>query len=417
MATITDLLDEARTVRIADDLSGDEALEVLRSLVTLRNLADHLAATMTGVLEQCGVAKSQGRTLHALLMSVGCAPGVATRWIRTGRALGGLPTLVAHCADGAISGEHVDAIVKGIHHIGARAPNPIDDEARFGQVTDLVGQFFSGATPADIGKHARTVGNRIAGAQGGLPAGEDQSINTVDVVVTADGRVQVRADLDGEVGAKLMAAMEHGSAPRPEPDGSPDLRTASRRRADALEIILDAAVRSVGEVASAPMTQLLVTVPADTPDLATLEYLGPISRASVDRIACDGTLTTIIIDSERVPLDVGRDKRLFPPHLRKALYLRDEGCIKCGARPGVPMPITSGIGATTAKHPWTTGACCVRRVTPTSITTVGTWSSVSTAIPGSSHRPRSTPTADRYRPTTAAPCDSIPPRPENCTAP
>ena len=336
MATITDLhtlLDEARTVRIADDLTGDEALEVVRSLVTLRNLADHLAATVTGVLDQCGVTKAQRRTLHAVLMSLGCAPGVATRWIRTGRALAGVPTLAAHAADGAISGEHVDAIVKGIHHIGARAPNPIDDQARFGQVTDLVGQFFSGATPAEIGKHARKVGNRIAGAQGGLPAGEDRSINTVDVVVTSDGRVQGRIDVDGEVGAKLMAAMEHGSAPRPEPDGSPDLRTAARRRADALETILDAAARG-GEIASAPMTQLLVTVPADTPDLATLEYLGPISRASVDRISCDGTLTTIIIDEERVPLDMGRDKRLFPPHLRKALYLRDQGCIKCGAPAG-----------------------------------------------------------------------------------
>ena len=190
MATITDLhtlLDEARTVRIADDLTGDEALEVVRSLVTLRNLADHLAATVTGVLDQCGVAKAQGRTLHAVLMSLGCAPGVATRWMRIGRALDGLPTLAAHAADGAISGEHVDAIVKGIHHIGARAPNRIDDEARLGQLTDLVGQFFSGAPPADIGKHARKVGNRIAGAQGGLPAGEDRSINTVDVVQVDDG--------------------------------------------------------------------------------------------------------------------------------------------------------------------------------------------------------------------------------------
>ncbi|WP_238997634.1 HNH endonuclease signature motif containing protein, partial [Mycolicibacterium sp. CBMA 230] len=31
---------------------------------------------------------------------------------------------------------------------------------------------------------------------------------------------------------------------------------------------------------------------------------------------------------------MGRDKRLFPAHLRKALYLRDGGCIKCGAPPG-----------------------------------------------------------------------------------
>ena len=399
--TLPDLLDEVRDLVIPED----EALDALRLLLTLRGVVDHLAATTVGVVDRLGLAKARAQKLPELLMSLGCAPGVATRWIRISKALPVLPTLAAHCADGAISGEHVDAIVKGIHHIGARAPNRIDDEARLGQLTDLVGQFFSGAPPADIGKHARKVGNRIAGAQGGLPAGEDRSINTVDVVVTADGRVQGRIDVDGEVGAKLMAAMEHGSAPRPEPDGSPDLRTAGRRRADALEAVLDTAARGIGDSASAPMTQLLVTVPADTPDLATLEYLGPISRASVDRISCDGTLTTIIIDSERVPLDVGRDKRLFPPHLRKALYLRDEGCIKCGARPGVPMPITSGIGATTAKHPWTTGACCVRRVTPTSITTVGTWSSVSTATLGSSHQRRSTPTADPYRPTTAAPCD------------
>ena len=336
MATTTDLhtlLDEARVVTVDGDITADDALDAMRSLVTLRNLADHLAASMTGVLEQRGVATAQGRSLHAVLMALGCAPGVATRWIRIGRAISELPTLAAHAADGAVSGEHVDAIVKGIHHIAARAPNPVTDEERYTQVTDLVGQFFSGATPADIGKHARKVGNRIAGTEGGLPAGEDRSINTVDVVVTSDGRVQGHIDVDGEVGAKLLAAMEHGSAPRPEPDGSPDLRTAGRRRADALEAVLDAAARS-GDIASAPMTQLLVTVPADTPDLAALEYVGPVSRAALDRIACDGTLTTIIVDEERVPLDMGRDKRLFPPHLRKALYLRDQSCIKCGAPAG-----------------------------------------------------------------------------------
>ncbi|MHA7663746.1 HNH endonuclease [Mycolicibacterium sp. HS_4_1] len=326
-------LDTLRGVRVPDDLAGDDALAAMRGLLALRNLVDHLAATVVGVLDRCAVAASQGRTVRELLIALGAAPAVASRVVRVGVALPSLPTLAAHAADGAVSGEHVDAIVKGINHIRARSPGPVDEEARFGQVTDLVGQFFSGATPAQIGDRARRLGNRLAASEGGLPAAEDRSINTVDHRVTSDGRLQVRADLDAEVGAKFVAAMEQWSAPRPEPDGSPDVRSAGRRRADALEAVLDIAARG-GDVASAPRTQLLLTVPADAPDLAELEFMGSISMATLERLSCDTTVTTVIVDGEQVPLDMGRDKRLFPAPLRKALYLRDQCCIKCGAPPG-----------------------------------------------------------------------------------
>ncbi|MFL0239614.1 DUF222 domain-containing protein [Mycobacterium sp. SMC-17] len=327
------LLDHLRGVQISDDMSRDDAVAAMTCVMKLRNVADHVAARLTGVLDRRGVAAAQGRTPRELLMALGCAPSVAERFIRVSGALPALPTLAAHAADGAISGEHVDAIVKGINHIQARAPGPVDKETRYQQVTDLLGQFFSGATPADIDKRARRLGNRVAAAEGGLPAAEDRSINTVEHRVTSDGRVQVRADLDVEVGAKLVAAIEEHSAPRPEPDGTPDTRTAGRRRADALEAVLDIAARG-GDVASAPRTQLLVTVPADAPDLATLEFIGSISTMTLERLTCDTTVTTIIVDGEHVPLDMGREKRLFPAHLRKALYHRDECCIKCGAPPG-----------------------------------------------------------------------------------
>ncbi|WP_409431308.1 DUF222 domain-containing protein [Mycobacterium sp. SMC-16] len=326
-------IDIVRDIVVPDDLAGDNALVAMRGALTLRNLVDHLAATLAGVLDRCGVAAAQGRSPRELLMSLGCAPSVAERLTRVGAALPMLPTLAAHAGDGAISGEHVDAIIKGINHIHARAPGPVDEEARFVQLADLLGQFFSGATPADIGNRARRLGNRHAAAEGGLPAAEDRSVNTVDHRVTSDGRVQVRADLDAEVGAKYIAAMEEHSAPRPEPDGTPDVRPAGRRRADALEAVLDIAARG-GDTAGAPRTQLLVTVPADTPDLATLEFIGSISTMTLDRLTCDTTVTTIIVDGEHVPLDMGREKRLFPPHLRKALYHRDQCCIKCGAPPG-----------------------------------------------------------------------------------
>jgi len=317
-------------VRIPD---GADGVDALRMLLTLRNLIDHLTASVVGVMDRRGVARAQGRTLRELLIALGYPPAVAARLVRVGAGLPALPTLSAHAADGAIPGEHVDAIVTGINHIAARSAEPVDDAARFSQVTDLLGQFFSGATPADIAKRARRLGNRAAGRTGGLPASEDRSINTADHVVTPDGRIRVVLDLDAEVGAKYIAGVEELSAPRPEPDGTPDPRSASRRRADAVEALLDIAARG-GDVASAPRTQLLLTVPADTPDLAELEYIGSISTGTLDRLTCDTTITTVIMDGEQVPLDMGRDKRLFPAHLRKALYLRDQGCIKCGAPPG-----------------------------------------------------------------------------------
>jgi hypothetical protein len=327
------LLDQLRGVVVPDDISGDDALEAARVAIALRNVVDHVAARLAGALDRCGVAAGQGRTLRELLITLGCAPSVAERLVRVGGALPALPTLAAHAGDGAISGEHVDAIVKGINHIRARAPGEVDAADRFAQVSDLLGQFFSGATPAEISNRARRLGNRHAAAEGGLPAAEDRSINTVEHRITSDGRLQVRADLDAEVGAKLVAAMEQHAAPRPEPDGSPDTRSASRRRADALETVLDIAARG-GDVASAPRTQLLVTVPAEAPDLAALEFMGSITTMTLDRLTCDTTVTTMIVDGEQVPLDMGREKRLFPPHLRKALYHRDQCCIKCGAPPG-----------------------------------------------------------------------------------
>jgi Domain of unknown function (DUF222)/HNH endonuclease len=335
MSTDSELIAIANDVRglRLDTMASHDVEEALPLLLTLRNLVDHLAATAAGGLVQLGLAARQGRTPREVLIALGCAPSVAARLIRIGVAMASLPTLTAHAADGAISAEHVDAIVKGITHIAARSAEPVDEDARFGQVTDLLGQFFSGATPAEIDDRARRLGNRVAGAQGGLPAAEDRTINTVDHTLSNDGRLQVRADLDAEVGAKFVAAIEELSAPRPEPGGTPDMRPASRRRADALETVLDIAARG-GDAASAPRTQLLLTVPADTPALTDLEYMGPISLTTLDRLSCDATVTTVIVDAERVPVDIGHDKRLFPAHLRKALYLRDKGCIKCGAPAG-----------------------------------------------------------------------------------
>ncbi|MDS1116279.1 HNH endonuclease signature motif containing protein, partial [Gordonia westfalica] len=74
-------------------------------------------------------------------------------------------------------------------------------------------------------------------------------------------------------------------------------------------------------------------IPADGGNPASLPWTGSTTQATAKRLSCDGTLTEVIIDGETVPLQMGRERRLFPPHLRKAIIIRDENCIKCGAPP------------------------------------------------------------------------------------
>ena len=85
---------------------------------------------------------------------------------------------------------------------------------------------------------------------------------------------------------------------------------------------------------------VVVTIPAETladpatgPAAATPGFGSLVSAATARMLACDGTITPITIDEHGLPLNVGRTKRVVPPHLRKAVELRDQACVfaGCGA--------------------------------------------------------------------------------------
>jgi hypothetical protein len=57
---------------------------------------------------------------------------------------------------------------------------------------------------------------------------------------------------------------------------------------------------------------------------------GIISAAKARWLACGGNVTRIVIGPEGQPLDYGRSKRLFPPHLRRAVEVRDRHCVFAG---------------------------------------------------------------------------------------
>ncbi|MGH3914885.1 MAG: DUF222 domain-containing protein, partial [Pseudonocardiaceae bacterium] len=59
---------------------------------------------------------------------------------------------------------------------------------------------------------------------------------------------------------------------------------------------------------------------------ATLDTGGQLSAAEARRLACDCGVIPMVLDSDSMPLDVGRHQRLATAAIRDALGQRDQGC-------------------------------------------------------------------------------------------
>ena len=145
--------------------------------------------------------------------------------------------------------------------------------------------------------------------------------------------------LDAEGAAIVDAAIAALSGPVKGPDGEPDERPATQRRADALIEVIKRGVSSPGEAPKTDKAQLMVTISLD--DLrsetngaavtATGEVLAP---SVVRKLACDAGIIPLILGSDGQILDMGRTARFFTPGQRKAIWHRDQGC----TYPGCTMP-------------------------------------------------------------------------------
>ena len=330
MPPLPTLLAELRDIRINDDANARELHTTTTTLMMMRNVVDHLLAVHAAAMDRLGVVGPGGKT-RALLVAMGAPPAAASRWLQIGAALPRLQRLPGYSEDGAFPSEHVSAIVSGLAHIEKRAAEATSDEERLNHERALIAQASSGATPREIALTARGRANEVVDPRGGIPAAEDRTINTLTLTQTSDGRTEIRGDVDVVTAEKLHSAIESLSEERPEPDGSPDPRSLGQRRTEALEHILDLAATIDTPFITAPKTHLALVVPAATPNQAYLQWAGPVTELTARTLACDTSINEIIVDNETVPLEMGRTKRLFPAHLRKAITIRDHCCIKCGA--------------------------------------------------------------------------------------
>jgi hypothetical protein len=150
-----------------------------------------------------------------------------------------------------------------------------------------------------------------------------------------DGSVTGHFELDAVGGEKVQAVVESFTqADRP----TGDLRNRRQQLGDALVQWADVTLAAGhAPILRTVKPHVVVTIGIDDladphtgPGAAQTGFGARISAARARWLACDGNISRIIIGPEGQPLDVGRTHRVFPPHIRRALDIRDKGCVFTG---------------------------------------------------------------------------------------
>src|SRR5437016_5872193 len=133
-----------------------------------------------------------------------------------------------------------------------------------------------------------------------------------------DGCLLLSGVLDPVGGAAVRNALE----PLAKPSGEHDDRNREQRYADAL-----VELASAGKPANLQVTATIETLKGLAGAAAAeMEFSLPISSTSVQRMACDCSVTRVLLSQESMTIDVGRSKRVVAGALGRALKIRDGHC-------------------------------------------------------------------------------------------
>ena len=247
--------------------------------------------------------------------------GAAANAIAVGECLNRLPESHQAVVDGEIGFAHLATM--------ARTADALDD--RFDEKLlvekakeNSPGKFFY------ICHHARHAADpkRYAAEQA-----EQAEQRRLKLSKWMDGSVLISGQLDPVGGAAVLSVIE----PLARKSGPDDDRCLEQRNADALvELASGGGSQAQIQVTSSLETLLgLAGAPA-----GEMEFSLPISSKTVERMACDCSVTRILLDPDSMVIDVGRAKRTISGPARKALNVRDRSC----TWPGCERPASRTAG-------------------------------------------------------------------------
>ena len=354
-STVTNRADADRVASmVADGLSqladaeywkfpGDDLLDAARGIERLARQVYAVQVAVAGEIDLARLAQTHGQPSTAALLrhALTIGPGDARGRVRTARQVlpqdaisGGeipprLPELGRALRDGDLGAEQTAIVVKTM----SRIPTDIRPEVREQAETTLV-DHARAMDPLHLGLVADKLLTTLD------PDGDFEPKDPADRAELAfggrdarTGLTPVKGRLDDHSVAVFIAATDAHAKPRPETDGVKDQRSAATRLAQALTTVLeDYLTAGTGPVQGGERPHVTMTVPFDTltgrlgPAMfdATGVTVGP---ATARRLLCDCNLIPAVLGTAGEPLDIGRATRTWPTGIRRAVALRDGGCV------------------------------------------------------------------------------------------
>jgi hypothetical protein len=288
------------------------------------NVATHQLLSCVRSFDEAGGWHEQGAQscAHWLAWRVGLNPGAAREKVRVARALGGLPKIDAALAAGRLSYSQVRAVTRIA---------TADNEERVLAVA-------LAATGAQLERICRGF-RKATGSE--MAAASDRR---VQARVLGDGLVRLELVVSADEADLVMKAIEVArqrlsppTAQTPEATGEGTAARAPRATAvDAVVRVVEAYLadsETEGDAGKLGPGRAEVIIHVDrelmSPDhllTATLEDGTHVSAETLRRVACDGGLIAAALDEGGGVLDIGRRTRAIPGAIRRALWIRDQGC-------------------------------------------------------------------------------------------
>ena len=288
--------------RSIDSLEGTFSADTRRAQQTGAHLADGNATVVTWASRLCGMS----------------ATSTADR-LCVGKQLESLPKLAQALREGEVSYQSASLLCHLRDQLGAKAE--LFDE----------GEMLGYARTYSVARlrYLCRVARHVADPDGFFKDAEaDFSNRRLEIGQMGDGMFCVDAILDPVAGAAFKTALE-SLARRLGPD---DERSHKQRMADSLGELVHHAMdegRLPRRNGVRPHLNLTTTLEGIKNELgvppADLELSLPISTRTLERIACDSTISRVLLADSMV-IDVGRATRVVSAPTRRALRARDHGC-------------------------------------------------------------------------------------------
>lgn len=324
MSAIRSALDEMFAV---DDI-GLSTGELASDLVELSHVAQMVEVLLAGRIRSlvdrgghCELGYSSPTAF--LVEQTKMSPGHAKRVVSYGNVVEKAPYAYAAWSDGRLSTDQAAHLFRAAESVPDEYP---DAEQR---LVDIV----EGLDPVDTGR-AVEYWRQASEGPGDLDVEKQSTRRGLSISKTSGGMRRVDGWLTAIAGAALETAID-ANIPPPRDN---DTRTPRQRRHDALENLCrdwldNGTTPTIG--GEKPQVVLHTDFPALQGIAGGLHETENGTIVDVDTlrmIACDCSITRIVLDPDSEVLDVGRKTRVWSPAQRRAITARDRHCQGPGCR-------------------------------------------------------------------------------------